>query len=61
LIYLWIYFGAVQNCKATGDKCKIQQPCSMKNCMAQCQGLCDAMERIQLIVILLMEFANALT
>jgi len=30
------------NGKTTGEKCKIQQPCGMKNCMAQCQGLCYA-------------------
>jgi len=30
------------NGKATGEKCKIQQPCGMKNCKAQCQGVCDA-------------------
>ena len=30
------------NGKATGEKCQIQQPCGMKNCYAQCQGLCDA-------------------
>jgi len=30
------------NGKATGQKCKIQQPCGMKNCFAKCHGLCDA-------------------
>ncbi|KEH38409.1 Defensin-like protein [Medicago truncatula] len=41
LISLLLMFLGV-NGKATGEKCKIQQPCGMKNCNAQCQGLCDA-------------------
>ena len=30
------------NGKATSEKCKIQQPCGMEKCKAQCQGLCYA-------------------
>ncbi|KEH38414.1 Defensin-like protein [Medicago truncatula] len=41
LLSLFLMFlGA--NGKTTGEKCKIQQPCGMKNCLTQCQGLCDA-------------------
>jgi hypothetical protein len=30
------------NGKAKGEKCKLQKPCGMENCYAQCKGLCDA-------------------
>jgi len=43
LIYLWIYFGAVQMVRQRVKNAKFNNhACGMKNCMAQCQGLCDA-------------------